>query len=84
MRSRLRILTCKGDYLHLKATHPSYPETYNENKSLPEMEKLEGMQPLLTEVTGDCMLGGAAIPLTPQPQTPKPLTATRERLINKE
>ena len=48
------------------------------------METLEGMQPLLTEVTGDRMLGGTANPLTPKPQTPKPLTATREWLINKE
>ena len=37
------------------------------------------MRSLLTEVTGDRMLGGAAIPLTP-----KPLIATREWLINKE
>ena len=84
MRSRLRILTSKGDHPHLKATHPSCPETHNENQFLPEMEKLEGMQPLLTEVTGDRMLGGRAIPLTPKLQTPKPLTAAREWLINKE
>ena len=48
------------------------------------MEKYEGMQPLLTEVTGDRMLGGVAIPLTPKPKTPKPLTTMREWLINKE
>ena len=48
------------------------------------MEKLEGIRPLLTEVTGDRMLGGRSIPLTPKPQTPKPLTTTRVWLINKE
>jgi hypothetical protein len=35
------------------------------------METSEGMQPLLTEVTGDRMLGGTANPLTPKPQNPK-------------
>ena len=60
------------------------PRDIQRKPTLPEMETLEGMQPLLTEVTGDRMLGDTAILLTPKTQTPKPLTATREWLINKE
>ena len=60
------------------------PRDTQREPTLPEMETLEGIWPLLTEVTGDRMLGDTAIPLTPKPKTPKPLSATREWLINKE
>ena len=84
MRSLLRILTYKGELSAPQGDAPLMPRDTQREPTLPEMETIEGMRPLLTEVTGDRMLGGRSIPLTPKPQTPKPLTTTREWLINKE
>ena len=82
MRSRLRILTYNGELSAPQGDKPLMPRDI-QRKPIPSRDGDDKRNAVTVhKVTNNQMIGGAAIPLTPKPQTPKFLTSMREWLIN--